>query len=211
MITVGIDVGGKRKGFHGVALDGNRMIGKIHSCEVDELIHWCTQDVNADLVSVDAPCRWAKDGKSRPAEQQLMARRIQCYSTPLRPIAVVHPTNFYGWVLQGEELYAALERHFPLYTGQKLEVSRICFETFPHAITWHLRGGDAVGELKAVQRRELLQEAKIDTASFHNMDFIDAALCALAAKSFSENDFSLYGEVETGYIIVPKMKPRFPV
>lgn len=211
MISVGIDVGGSKKGFHGVALEGRKLIGKIHSSDVQQIVSWCTQTVFAEIVAVDAPCRWAQEGKSRPAERQLMGQRILCYSTPIRDVAVSHKTNFYGWVLRGEELFAALEPYFPLYTGKGSLESKCCFETFPHAITWHLRGGKASGKLKRIQRTELLRAAGIDTRSFQNIDFIDAALCALAAQSYSKSDFCKYGEEETGYIIVPKMRAQLPV
>ena len=163
--------------------------------------------VSADIVAVDAPCRWAREGGSRPAERQLMAQRILCYSTPMRSIAVGHKTNFYGWVLHGEELYTALERHYPLYSAKVPNSQKCCFETFPHAITWNLRGGNAIGKQKKIQRAELLQVEGIDPGNFPNIDFIDAALCSLAAQRFSENDFCLFGDEETGYIIVPKMRP----
>jgi hypothetical protein len=55
-----------------------------------------------------------------------------------------------------------------------------CFETFPHAITLHLRGGHATAANKRAQGSELLEQAGIDLASLSSIDRIDAALCCLA-------------------------------
>jgi hypothetical protein len=54
-----------------------------------------------------------------------------------------------------------------------------CFETFPHAITLHLRGGHATAANKRAQGSELLEQAGIDLASLSSIDRIDAALCCL--------------------------------
>ncbi len=67
-----------------------------------------------------------------------------------------------------------------------------CFETFPHAIAWHLRGA-------------LLEQAGINTAALNSIDFIDAALCALAAHQLaSARPCRAYGEPGSGLIEVPQ-------
>jgi predicted RNase H-like nuclease len=49
-----------------------------------------------------------------------------------------------------------------------------------------------------------LQQAGIDLAPLTNIDLIDAALCALAAHhAASGGDCVIYGEPESGLIIVP--------
>lgn len=205
MIASGIDVGCVKKGFHAVALQGTKVLGTLNSGDVDKVVDWCIRQ-KADVVAIDAPCRWTRVGKSQPAEQQLMANRILCYSTPQRQIAIEHRTNFYGWVLRGERLFSALEKHFPLFDGPSTPLMKTCFETFPHAVTWHLTSGAAVGKLKRTQRRKLLQDAEIDTTCLTNIDFIDAALCAHAAQYFAKQDYFAYGEKETGFIVVPNFR-----
>ena len=80
-----------------------------------------------------------------------------------------------------------------------------CFESFPHAITWHLRNGEAKARQKRPQRTALLAQAGITTAPLTSIDLIDAALCALAAHRVASGAACLaYGEPDTGLIVVPE-------
>lgn len=210
--SVGIDVGGVRKGFHAVALRGGAYAGQLASRDVNELAHWCRNVVQASVIAIDAPCRWSSDGCARPCERQLMQEGIMCFASPSRQVAITHPTNYYGWMLQGEKLYQALEASHPLLCRLPI-AGPACFETFPHAITWHLRGGQAQAAQKRTQRRELLQQAGIDLAPLTSIDRIDAALCALTAQHAAAGaDYVSFGEPESGLIIVPSfpalMAPR---
>ena len=133
-----------------------------------------------------------------------MKKRIWCFSTPTRKQAVEHRTNYFGWMLRGEELFRALEDEFPLCRKLRATNQKCCFETFPHAITWHLRGGIADASQKRNQRRELLAQAGIDLAELTNIDLVDAALCALTAyHAASGEECASFGEPNTGLIIVP--------
>jgi predicted nuclease with RNAse H fold len=203
--TVGIDVGGERKGFHAVAITGGEYDGQLSTKDVQELSCWCRETVRAQVIAVDAPCGWSIDGHSRPAERELMQKSIWCFSTPTREKAVRHPTNYFGWMLLGEELFHALGADFPLCRELPAAGRKCCFETFPHAITWHLRGGNADASQKRKQRRALLEQAGIDLDHLTNIDLKDAALCALTAYHAARGDeCDAFGEPETGLIIVPK-------
>ena len=80
-----------------------------------------------------------------------------------------------------------------------------CFETFPHAITWHLRNGEAKARQKRPQRTALLAQAGITTAPLTSIDLIDAALCALAAHRVASGAAChAFGEPDTGLIVVPE-------
>lgn len=207
--VVGIDVGGARKGFHAVALTAGTYAGQLATGDPVELAHWCRSVVRARVIAIDAPCRWSSDGRPRPCERELMARGIRCFASPTRLKALDHPTNYFGWMLQGEALYHALEngppeQAYPLLPSLPLS-GRGCFETFPHAITWHLRGGQAQAAQKRSQRRELLAQAGIDLAPLTSIDWIDAALCALTAHQVAiGGECVSYGERETGWIVVPR-------
>ena len=204
IITVGIDVGGTRKGFHSVALRGGHYWDKCSTANVQELAHWCHNTVNARVIGVDAPCRWSIDGHSRSAERQLMQMGISCFSTPTRQSAVEHPQNYYGWMLKGEELFQALLPRFPLLQNFPSDKKTFCFETYPHAITWHLRGGNALARQKRAQRQELLTGVGIDLSQLTNIDLVDAALCAFTAyHAATGRDCACFGEAETGLILVP--------
>jgi len=204
--VVGIDVGGSRKGFHAVALTGGSYAKQLSTTSIKDLADWCRKDVKARIVAVDSPCRWSQDGRARPAERQLMARRIWCFSTPTCEQAKVHPRNHYGWMLQGEELFKALESTHTLCSALPVVVDRpYCLETFPHAIASHLLAGRATASEKRRQRKALLQGAGIDTTHLKNIDLIDAALCAHVAHLVAVGAAcASYGEPATGLIIVPE-------
>ena len=116
-----------------------------------------------------------------------------------------HPTNHFGWMRQGEALYRALADDFPVCTNVSAAGEKCCFETFPHAIAWHLRGGNADASQKRKQRRALLEEEGIDLSNLTNIDLIDAALCALTAHVVATGGECVsYGEPESGLIVVPR-------
>jgi predicted nuclease with RNAse H fold len=208
LTVVGIDVGGRRKGFHAVALREGRYAGQFTSPEAKELSHWCRQVIGARVIAIDAPCRWSPDGRPRPCERQLMARGIRCFASPSHIKALDHPSDYYGWMLQGEALFQDLEPSHPLLTALPI-TGPCCFETFPHAITWHLRGGHATAANKRAQRSELLEQAGIDLASLTSIDRIDAALCALAAHHAAVGRAChAYGEAHSGWIVVPRGQVR---
>lgn len=202
--AVGIDVGGPKKGFHAVALEGSHVRGQLVSSEEQEIVHWCTHTMDAAVIAVDAPSRWAARGESRAAERQLMQQRISCFSAPTRAQALAHPTGYFDWMLRGEALYRALRPTHPICEQWPPLSDRYCFETFPHAITWHLRGGNADAKLKRPQRRQLLAQRQIALDTLTNIDLVDAALCAVAAQAAVRGEQLVsFGDARTGLILVP--------
>ncbi|MCP9826842.1 DUF429 domain-containing protein [Synechococcus sp. EJ6-Ellesmere] len=156
------------------------------------------------MIAIDAPCRWSSDGRARPCERELMQKGIWCFSSPTHQKAhTPHRTDYFGWMLQGEKLYQALAASHPLICRLPI-AGPGCLETFPHAITWHMRGGKAKAPQKRTQRRELLQQAGIALAPLTNIDWIDSALCALTAHhAATGGECLIHGEPESGLIIVP--------
>jgi len=201
-MVIGVDVGGQRKGFHAVTLIEGLYMGRCATPDVDELVAWC-RGMKAMVIAVDAPCGWSTDGRARPAERRLMEQGIWCFSTPTRQRAIGHPKNHYGWMLRGEALFQELERTHPL--GLPKPGRKCCFETFPHAIAWHLTGGKAQASRKRSERRALVAAAGIDLTELTNIDLVDAALCALVAHYAARGGACrTYGEPDTGLIIVPQ-------
>lgn len=202
--AVGVDVGGTRKGFHAVAISNGVISGHLATKDVHDLSRWCREEMRVRVIAVDAPCCWSKDGRSRPAERELMKKGIWCFSTPTREQAVGHPRNYFGWMLRGEALFQAIADCYPLCSKWPVAGRQYSFETFPHAIAWHLRGGNADASQKRKQRRTLLAQAGIDHTALTNIDLIDAALCALTAyRAATGGKCVSYGEADTGLIIVP--------
>ncbi len=165
---------------------------------------WCVA-LEARAVAIDAPCKWRAEGeRARTAERALAADRISCFSTPTLAKARGHA--FYTWMFAGQELYTALAPHFALYDGRPKEGRAVCFETYPQAIACAFAGGrvSADARTKVELRGALLARAGIDPSQFETIDEIDAALCALTARRFTENDVKAYGDAATGFIIVPR-------
>jgi predicted nuclease with RNAse H fold len=170
---------------------------------------WCRDEIAAQVVAADAPCRWSAGPDGRAAERELLRRGIRCFLAPTHREALRHPAGFYDWMLNGEKLFRALERTHPLCRALPRNGQRCCFETFPHAITWNLRGGKADVACKRAQRSALLRKYGVRTDLLTNMDWIDAALCALAADLLATHaPMQFHGEARTGVIIAPALRVR---
>ena len=198
--VIGIDVGGDRKGFHAVSLRGGQIVGKKADRDPIAIVKWCLEN-EARVVAVDAPCRWSADRKSRAAERAINGQGLHCYYTPTRELATGR--NFYQWVFNGERLYRALEQHYPQFSGQWGE-SHVCMETFPHAIVCALEGRVVPAQPKNATRRRVLRNRGYDDACLTCIDFVDAALCAVAADAFRKGHLRAYGDGREGYIVAPK-------
>lgn len=80
-VVIGIDVGSLTRGFHAVALKEGRYFGKLRSSDARVLASWCKAS-SAEIIRIDAPCRWSVTGRARRAERELMAEGVWCFSTP---------------------------------------------------------------------------------------------------------------------------------
>lgn len=199
--VVGIDVGGERKGFHAVALWGKTFVDKTTAINPAVIVTWCLAH-RATVISVDAPCGWSKAGSSHLAERELGKQGIHCFATPTRQCAENHDKGFYDWVFNGEKLYAQLRRNYQLFDGRGRKDS-VCFETFPHAIVCALARRVVPAKPKVKVRREALQNEGYNISTLSNIDFVDAALCAVAADAFRKDNYRCFGNPEEGFIIVP--------
>jgi predicted nuclease with RNAse H fold len=179
------------------------ILDKISSCDPTEIATWCKK-IGATIVAVDAPISWSKTGRARPAERELMQEKIWVFATPTEEVAKAHPTNHFGWMLQGAKLYRALEKSFARFNGSNARARAICFETFPHAIACALNDAPLSARNKCKVRRALLATAGVSCDSLTNIDLVDAALCALAAEHFAEGRFEKHGDPAEGFIVVPR-------
>jgi predicted nuclease with RNAse H fold len=209
MLVVGIDVGAPKKGFHAVALLGAQC-EIMHCTEPAAAARWCAAK-RAAAVAVDAPCAWAAAETRRAAEREMAAERVSCFSTPSREAA--RGNSFYDWMRAGERLYQALASDFPLWTGDPARAdSAVSIETFPYAVACALNGARVPSGKKASRRRALLDAAGIDVSPLKNLDYLDAALCALTAQRFLSDAYRFYGDSEGGRLIVPtRSVTAFPV
>lgn len=209
MVVAGIDVGGDRKGCNLVVLCGTDVVCSIAGAAPESLLeHLLVHDVMA--VGVDAPSVWRTGSAARQAERELAGTGITLFSTPSRAAAVASTSGFYSWMFNGERVFQALAEIYPLLATPGYAGGRVCFETFPHAITAAYLGRHvASAKLKRIQRRRILDDAGIDTSTLTSIDAIDAALCALAAQHLLAGTARAFGKAEDGFIHAPEF--RYPV
>ena len=204
--VAGIDIGGDNKGCHLVVLKGYEVICSIKSSNPTLLVDQC-RDYGAVTVGIDSPCKWSKDRSGRSAEREMAKDRIFSFSTPTRHNAEANISGFYGWMFSGERIYQALSPSHPLLSKSHYTGERICFETFPHAITCAMLGTNmASAKRKRVQRRQLLEDSGVCTRQLKSIDAIDAALCALTAQYMINGLTKTYGDSDSGYIFVPALR-----
>lgn len=200
-IVVGIDVGESRKGFHLVALHDTLIVGKLKTSDPSEAAAWCL-GVEAKIVGVDAPSGWCNHmtrGR-REAEELLAMMGYSSFPTPRREQAVANPMN--AWMLNGEQLYAALRLEFPLFNG-KIPDGRFCFETYPYLASCGLACRRLEAKNKRHDRRDIIRSAGINEQTLTNGDYLDAAICAMAACSVAIDYVTMCGNAEEGFIVAP--------
>jgi len=125
--------------------------------------------------------------------------------TSLSPaLTLAGKKRFYDWVFNGEKLYQQLRSHYPLFDGEQRK-GRVCFETFPHAVVCALAGRVIRARPKASIRRNALRNRGYDCGPLPNIDFVDAALCAVAAEAFRHGRIKRFGGRSEGFIVVPAL------
>ena len=200
--VVGIDVGGMKEGFHAIALRAG-VFEKMTSTDPAEIVEWCLNH-KAKVVAVDAPCGWSETGRSRQAERDLAlaGRRIQCFMTPTRAQALANTKGFFAWVFNGERLYQLLARNYPVFDGKR-HAGPCSVETFPHGIVCCFSRKVVPAIPKVPSRRKALIDRGFDITPLTNIDFIDAGLCAVAAREFRQGRFASFGRKDEGFIVLP--------
>ena len=201
-ITIGIDVGGIKKGFHAVANRDGLYFAQFHSIHPDEVASWVLSH-NPSAVAIDAPSMFSLNSGSRKAERELVSNGMRCFYTPTRALAA--KSRFYDWVFNGELLYQKLG--LPIFMGEQSQET-CAIETFPHAVQMSLWAEDPnpIGNKRSVRESTLALKANYDTSQLSNIDFIDVALCAVSADYFAHHQFTAYGCKTEGYIVLPKIK-----
>ena len=203
--VAGIDVGGDRKGNHLVILRGTELVCNLGGATPEQMLEQC-RAYEVTAVGIDAPCRWRTGAAGRVAEKALAQQRISLFATPARELALASQSGFYGWMFNGERVYDVFAAHFPLFSGGATIAGRVCFETFPHAITCAFLGVEvASAKQKGLQRRQILEREGIASAPLKSIDDVDAALCAVAARYLLEGRVDSFGDEPGGFIVVPRL------
>lgn len=231
---IGVDLGwyGKPSGLASIALDGAglrlRNIARLET--VDDILGWIQAQAGSDhgVVAVDAPLIIRNQTGIRPAERELNSdfRRFHagCHAANLgRPFAR-NVVSFSG------RLEALGFRHGASIAPR--QEGRFQVEVHPHAATVSLFGLDRIVKYKRGTRLQRARELRrlrnlaltrlpaLDPALALRLppvprsgstkpveDQIDAVLCAYIGACWwlgAAERNRLYGNEETGYIVVPR-------
>jgi len=197
------------EGFHAVALRDGKFFDQITSCHPTEIADWCFA-IDPAVIAVDAACNWSISGRSRQAERDLKiaGKKVHCFATPLRDLVDAKPDGFYQWVFNGESLYEKLTEKYPLFNGMWSQ-KKTTIETFPHAVVCALKEKVVAAKPKLKNRKQVLREMGYDIRNLRNIDLVDAALCAVAARVFSKSEYDRFGDEKEGFIVVPRLFTEF--
>jgi predicted nuclease with RNAse H fold len=185
-VWAGVDVGGRRKGFHLALIDEQRVrAGPVRKATVAEAVRWLRWRA-PDLVAVDSPIEPAPDGmRSRP-EERLLARSV-CHIRYTPPRSALSRSRYYEWILRGLALYAALD-----------EAGLTAIECFPTASFTRWAGPRGTATRAAWTRAALSSLGLAGVPAALSQDGRDAIAAALTARALDQ------GRAERlGRIVVP--------
>lgn len=187
MTAVGIDVGGRRKGFHGCALRGDEIVaGPQRLPDVASAVAWVVE-LGPTVVALDSPMTCAPAGESSRRDERELARAICGIRwTPERSRLAGNP--YYEWVEHGLELYDALAK-------KGIEGDRQ-IEVFPTA-AWTILAGPREGRRRSRWSARALAELGLAGLPSRrlNQDDRDAVAAALVARLQSEGRTRAFGEI----------------
>jgi predicted nuclease with RNAse H fold len=185
---VGIDVGGRRKGFHACALAGNTIAEDPERlADVDAVRRWLGGR-QPSLIAVDSPrtCAPAPES-SRPGERALKRSVCGIRWTPQGKRLEGNP--YYEWIVCGFELYSMLEEDLGLPPGAVIEV-------FPTA-SWTRWAGSRGTRRRAAWTAEALRRLGLDFEPSRrlNQDDRDAIAAAVTARQHGAGESESFEEI----------------
>jgi predicted nuclease with RNAse H fold len=184
---LGVDVGGRRKGFDVALVDERRLLrleGRLSREQVAALV----EAERPEVVGIDSPRGCAPDGQTARACERELARSV-CGIRWTPDAETVRASDYYAWVVEGLALYGAL-------AGQGSQV----IEVFPTA-SWTRWLGKRQGT-RAVWTRGGLRGLDLrGVPASTNQDQRDAIAAAVTAREHGQGSTEHFGE-----IVVPKTR-----
>ena len=179
---MGVDVGGRRKGFDIALVEDQRLIDLRQRQSVDDVVARVAS-AKPTVVAVDSPRSCAARGRThRPEEKELRDGVCGIRWTPARSQLTGNP--YYEWIVEGLRLYKALERH-------RVEV----IECFPTA-SWTRWHGPRAGRRRSGWSREGLAALHLEAVPPRtNQDMRDAIAAALTARDHDLGRAQAFGDI----------------
>jgi predicted nuclease with RNAse H fold len=118
-VWAGVDVGGRRKGFHVTVIDAARVVRPPERLrEPADVVAWLLREgPRPALVGVDSPCALALDDGRRRADERRVARAVCGIRYTPSPAELARQRGkpgqagrYYEWIEQGLALYDGLAR-----------------------------------------------------------------------------------------------------
>jgi len=191
-VWAGVDVGGRRKGFHVAVVDALRLVaGPTCLPDPAAVVEWITP-WQPLVVGVDSPCSLAEDGKTMRDCERLFSPRTLCGIRPTPSASTLAQqrrkrgaaATYYEWIEHGLELYAALR-----------EAKLTAIDVFPTA-SWTRWLGPRRGEPRASWSARALASRKLrDVPSRLGQDGRDAIGAALTACAYTNKRYEPFGEM----------------
>jgi len=184
MRWAGVDVGGRRKGFHAVVVDTRELVaGPVQLRSARDTTAWLLER-GVDLVAVDSPIEPAPEGRSSRAEERDLCRAVcGIRYTPDRAGLRSNPA-FYEWIEHGFELYDALRA-----------AGLACVECFPTA-SWTRWFGARGSATRAGWTAAALTALAVPGASSRmSQDARDSIGAALTARAVSLGAVERFGPI----------------
>jgi predicted nuclease with RNAse H fold len=178
----GVDVGGRRKGFHVAVLDDQALHELAHVKRAGDLAAWLGERTPR-VIAVDSPIAVAPDGAaSRECERRLATTICGIRYTPER--SRLARNGYYEWVEHGLELYEALR-------GGPWAV----IECFPTA-SWTRWTGSKGPQSRAAWTQAALTAIRVvGLPSRLGQDSRDAIAAALTARAYGRGETESFGEI----------------
>lgn len=179
---LGVDVGGRRKGFDVAVVDDRRVAELAGRLDRDAVCRLVSKH-RPSIVAIDSPRSCAPEGcTSRDGERALAKAVCGIRWTP--DSGKLQASAYYEWILEGLSLYEALEQ-------SAVEV----IECFPTA-SWTRWHGPRGSRRRAVWSREALTDLGLaGVPKRTNQDQRDAIAAAVTAREYEAGLTEALGEI----------------
>jgi predicted nuclease with RNAse H fold len=179
---LGVDVGGKRKGFDVAIVDDRRLVALAARLSRDAVVRRA-ETWAPTVVGIDSPRCWAPEGETARLGERLLNRAV-CGIRWTPDVRAGAENGYYAWIREGLALFGALEA---------LGIAVI--EVFPTA-SWTRWHGDRGAMTRARWSRAALESLGLEGIPQRtNQDQRDAIAAAVTARQHTMRTTEAFGEI----------------
>jgi predicted nuclease with RNAse H fold len=179
---LGVDVGGKRKGFDIALIDDRRVLALAGHLDREEVIE-LVETERPTVVAIDSPRCCAPAGQTTRAGERQLAKSI-CGIRWTPDESHVHASAYYAWIVEGLLLFDAL-------APRGVEV----IEVFPTASWTRWQGARGSRTRSAWSTQSLVRLGLEDVPARTNQDQRDAIAAAVTARQHTQGMTEAMGEI----------------